>query len=180
MKNILILIVPLLLCLIVNYDLKAQSEVYKNPSLSIEQRVDDIVSRMTLDEKISQMMNLASPIPGLGILFYNRWNEGLHGVACTGVATVFPQTKGLTATFNDSQLFNIATVILDELRTKYNAHGKDTLIDGFLGLTIWFPNLNIFRDPHVDNGQETYGEDPFPTSRICMAFVKGMQGNVPD
>ena len=72
-----------------------------------------------------------------------------------GVATVFPQTKGLTATFNDSQLFNIATVILDELRTKEdNAHGKDTLIDGFLGLTIWFPNLNIFREPHVDNGQE--------------------------
>ncbi len=104
----------------------------------------------------------------------------MHGVSCNGVATVFPQITGLAATFNYSRLFNVATVILDEFRTKYNAHYKDTLNDGFLGLTIWIPNINIFRDPHWGKGLETYDEDPFPTSRIGVAFVKGMLGNVPD
>jgi len=179
MKKIYVLIISLLLCLILNSNIKAQNEPYKNPSLSIEQRVDDLVSRMTLDEKISQMMNEAAAIPGLGIPYYNWWSEGLHGVARTGVATVFPQAIGMAATFNDSLLHNAATVISDEFRAKYNAYIKDKKNESFVGLTVWSPNINIFRDPRWGRGQETYGEDPYLTSKMGVAFVKGMQGNDP-
>jgi beta-glucosidase len=179
MKNIYWIISSIILCLIVNSNLNAQNEAYKNTSLTIEQRVDDLVSRMTLNEKISQMMNEAAAIPDLGIPYYNWWNEGLHGVARTGVATVFPQAIGMAATFNDSLLYAVATVISDEFRAKYNDYIKDNQNKIFVGLTVWSPNINIFRDPRWGRGQETYGEDPFLTSRMGVAFVKGMQGNDP-
>ena len=139
MKNIYWIISSTILCLIVNSNLNVQNEPYKNMSLTIEQRVDDLVSRMTLDEKISQMMNEAAAIPRLGIPYYNWWNEGLHGVARTGVATVFPQAIGMAATFNDSLLYAVATVISDEFRAKYNDYIKDNQNKIFVGLTVWSP-----------------------------------------
>ncbi|MCX6152253.1 MAG: glycoside hydrolase family 3 C-terminal domain-containing protein [Ignavibacteriales bacterium] len=178
MKKIHFLLFVFSFCLILTFNLTAQNEPYKNPTLLIEERVNDLVSRMTLDEKISQMMNIAVAIPRLGIPYYDWWNEGLHGVARTGIATVFPQAIGIAATFNDSLLYNVATVISDEFRAKYNAYIKDKN-EGFIGLTVWSPNINIFRDPRWGRGQETYGEDPFLTSRMGVAFVKGMQGNDP-
>jgi beta-glucosidase len=179
MNKTYVLISSLLLCLVFNSFTEAQDEAYKNSSLPIEQRVNDLVSRMTLDEKISQMMNEAPAIPRLGIPYYNWWSEGLHGVARTGVATVFPQAIGMAAAFNDSLLFNVATVISDEFRAKYNAYIKDKENETYVGLTVWSPNINIFRDPRWGRGQETYGEDPYLTSRMGVAFVKGMQGNDP-
>lgn len=152
-------------------------EPYKNPKLPIEKRVDDLISRMTLDEKISQMIDVADSIPRLGVPQYNWWNEGLHGVARAGVATVFPQAIGLSATFNDSLLFEVATVISDEFRAKYNDFNKKGEHDRYKGLTVWSPNINIFRDPRWGRGQETYGEDPYLTARMGVNFVKGMQGN---
>jgi beta-glucosidase len=152
---------------------------YRNPALSIEERVIDLVSRMTLDEKISQMMNAADSIGRLGVPDYNWWSEGLHGVAISGVATVFPQAIGLAATWNDSLLRNVADVISTEFRAKFNDYQKKKDHGIFKGLTVWSPNVNIFRDPRWGRGQETYGEDPYLTSRMGVAFVKGMQGNDP-
>jgi len=156
-----------------------KTEPFKNPNLPFDKRVDDLVSRMTLDEKISQMMNDAASIPRLGIPEYNWWSEGLHGVANAGIATVFPQAIGLAATFNDSLMYEVATVTSDEFRAKYNDFIKHDDHGRFKGLTVWSPNINIFRDPRWGRGQETYGEDPYLTSRMGVAFVKGMQGNNP-
>ncbi|RJP67698.1 MAG: glycoside hydrolase family 3 protein [Ignavibacteriales bacterium] len=177
-KNNLILII-LLSFILVTVPVSAQNEAYKNPDLPVKERAHDLVSRMTLEEKISQMMNEAEAIPRFDIPYYNWWNEGLHGVARTGVATVFPQAIGLAATFNDSLLYNVATVISDEFRAKYNAYIKDKKRNSYVGLTVWSPNINIFRDPRWGRGQETYGEDPFLTSRMGVAFVKGLQGTDP-
>jgi beta-glucosidase len=152
---------------------------YQEPDLSIEQRVNDLVSRMTLDEKISQMMNAADSIARLGIPDYNWWSEGLHGVANSGVATVFPQAIGLGATWNDSLIFQVADVISTEFRAKFNDYQKKGDHGLFKGLTVWSPNINIFRDPRWGRGQETYGEDPYLTARIGVAFVKGLQGSDP-
>jgi beta-glucosidase len=152
---------------------------YKNPNLSVEERVNDLVSRMTLDEKISQMMNAADSIKQLGIPDYNWWSEGLHGVANSGFATVFPQAIGLGATWDDSLIHQVADVISTEFRAKFNDYQKKGDHSIFKGLTVWSPNINIFRDPRWGRGQETYGEDPFLTSRIGVAFVKGLQGNDP-
>jgi beta-glucosidase len=152
---------------------------FQDPSLSIEKRVDDLVSRMTLEEKISQMMHDADSVSSLGIPSYNWWSEGLHGVANAGIATVFPQAIGLGATWNDSLINEVADVISTEFRAKFNdfqAKGDHGI---FKGLTVWSPNINIFRDPRWGRGQETYGEDPFLTSRIGVAFVKGLQGSDP-
>jgi beta-glucosidase len=154
-------------------------EPYKNPKLPIDKRVDDLISRMTIDEKISQLIDQAVAIPRLEIPEYNWWNEGLHGVARAGIATVFPQSIGLAATFDDSLIYEVATVISDEYRAKYNDFIKKGERDRYKGLTIWSPNINIFRDPRWGRGQETYGEDPFLTSRMGVAFVKGLQGNYP-
>ena len=156
-----------------------QQEPYKNPNLPIDVRVHDLVSRMTLDEKISQMMDVADSIPRLGIPMYNWWNEGLHGVARAGIATVFPQAIGLAATFDDSLHYHVASVISDEFRAKYNNYIKHNQRGRYEGLTVWSPNINIFRDPRWGRGQETYGEDPYLTSRMGVAFVRGMQGNDP-
>jgi len=152
---------------------------YQNDKLSIEERVNDLVSRMTMDEKISQMMNSADTIARLGIPSYQWWNEGLHGVGRAGIATVFPQAIGMGATFNDSLLFVEATAISNEFRAKYNEYQRQKDNGQYKGLTVWSPNINIFRDPRWGRGQETYGEDPWLTSRMGVAFVKGLQGNDP-
>jgi beta-glucosidase len=152
---------------------------YLNPKLPLDQRVDDLISRMTLEEKVSQMMNAAPAIPRLGIPQYDWWNEALHGVAFSGVATVFPQAIGLGATFDAPLVNRVAGVISDEARAKYNEAQRRGNHDRFYGLTFWSPNINIFRDPRWGRGQETYGEDPYLTSRLGVAFVKGLQGDDP-
>ena len=152
---------------------------YLNPRLPIDKRVDDLVRRLTLEEKISQMMNKSVAIERLGIPAYDWWNEALHGVAYAGTATVFPQAIGLGATWNEELIHRIAGAISDEARAKYNDAIKNNQRKRFYGLTFWSPNINIFRDPRWGRGQETYGEDPFLTSRLGIAFVKGMQGDDP-
>jgi beta-glucosidase len=152
---------------------------YKNPNLSVEERVNDLISRMTLNEKISQMMNAADSIGRLGVPDYNWWSEGLHGVAISGIATVFPQSIGLAATWDDNLLNRAADVISTEFRAKFNDYQKKGDHGIFKGLTVWSPNVNIFRDPRWGRGQETYGEDPYLASRMGVAFVKGMQGDDP-
>jgi beta-glucosidase len=145
--------------------------------LSMEERVDDLVSKMTLEEKISQMVYNSPAIERLGIPEYNWWNEALHGVARNGIATVFPQAIGLAATWDADLMFRTATVISDEARAKYNlAVGKNKR-GIYQGITLWSPNINIFRDPRWGRGMETYGEDPFLTGEMGAQFVKGLQGN---
>jgi beta-glucosidase len=155
------------------------SAPYLDPSLPIEQRVNDLVSRMTLQEKASQMQDVAPAIPRLGVPAYNWWNEGLHGVARAGNATVFPQAIGLAATWDTGLIHRIADVISTEARAKYNDAIQHGNTGRYYGLTFWSPNINIFRDPRWGRGQETYGEDPFLTSRIGVAFVTGLQGDDP-
>src|SRR5215469_1278246 len=152
---------------------------YLDPSLSVDQRVDDLVSRMTLEEKASQMQDVARAIPRLGIPAYNWWNEGLHGVARAGQATVFPQAIGLAATWDTALVHRIADVVSTEARAKYNDAIQHGNTGRYYGLTFWSPNINIFRDPRWGRGQETYGEDPFLTSRMSVAFVTGLQGDDP-
>ncbi|MGD1044595.1 MAG: glycoside hydrolase family 3 C-terminal domain-containing protein [Bacteroidota bacterium] len=152
-------------------------EDYLNPNLAFTKRVDDLISRMTLDEKASQMLNAAKAIPRLNIPEYNWWNECLHGVARSGTATVFPQAIGLAATWNTDLMLQVADVISTEARAKYNDFIRKNDRTIFKGLTFWSPNINIFRDPRWGRGQETYGEDPYLTSRMGVAFVKGLQGN---
>jgi len=152
---------------------------YRNPDLPLEERVNDLVSRMTLDEKVSQMIYEAPAIERLGIPAYNWWNEALHGVARAGRATVFPQAIGLAATWDTDVMFRVATVISDEARAKHNdalQYGRRGIYEG---LTFWSPNINIFRDPRWGRGMETFGEDPYLTGRLGVEFVKGMQGNDP-
>ncbi|MGC8824242.1 MAG: glycoside hydrolase family 3 C-terminal domain-containing protein [Bacteroidales bacterium] len=166
-------------CLALMGSLDAQNLEFKNPELSFEERAEILVNQLTLEEKISQLIDVAAPIARLDIPAYNWWNEGLHGVARAGTATVFPQAIGLAATFDDSLIFKVATVISDEFRAKYN----DAIARGnrarYFGLTVWSPNINIFRDPRWGRGQETYGEDPYLTARMGVMFVKGLQGNHP-
>ena len=151
---------------------------YKDTKLSVEQRASDLVSHMTLEEKISQLGHTADGVPRLGIPEYNWWNEGLHGVARAGNATVFPQAIGLAATFDEPLMHQIADVISTEFRAKYVATlHPDGSADWYRGLTVWSPNINIFRDPRWGRGQETYGEDPYLTARMGIAFITGLQGN---
>jgi len=152
---------------------------YLNPALPLTQRVDDLVRQMTLDEKIAQMQNDAPAIPRLHIAAYDWWNEGLHGVARSGYATVFPQAIGLAATWNAPLIQRVADTISTEARAKYNEaqrNGNDAI---YYGLTLWSPNINIDRDPRWGRGQETYGEDPFLTGEIGASFVRGLQGSDP-
>lgn len=152
---------------------------YLNPSLPFDRRVDDLISRMTLEEKVSQMMNVAPAIPRLAIPEYDWWNEALHGVAASGIATVFPQAIGLGATFDPQLIHRVATVISEEARAKYYEAQRQGNRNRFYGLTFWSPNINIFRDPRWGRGQETYGEDPYLTSRLGVEFVRGLQGDDP-
>ncbi len=150
---------------------------YMDTSLSIDERVDDLVSRMTISEKISQMYNEAPAIEHLGIPAYDWWNEALHGVARAGKATVFPQAIGMAATFDAPLIFDIATVISDEARAKHHYFFDNGITSRYTGLTFWSPNINIFRDPRWGRGQETYGEDPFLTGQLAVSFIHGMQGD---
>src|SRR6266404_6048954 len=140
--------------------------IYKFPSVPIERRVDDLVSRMTLEEKVSQMMNGAKAIDRLDIPEYEWWNEALHGVARAGYATVFPQAIGLAATWDTDLMHQVADVISTEARAKHNDFIRKGDRGRYKGLTFWSPNINIFRDPRWGRGQETYGEDPYLTSRL--------------
>jgi beta-glucosidase len=142
--------------------------------------VADLVSRMTLEEKVSQMQDVAPAIDRLGIPRYNWWNEALHGVARSGLATSFPQAIGLAATWDDSLIFRMATVISDEARAKHHEYVRQGSHERYQGLTFWSPNINLFRDPRWGRGQETYGEDPFLTGRLAVQFIRGMQGDDPN
>jgi beta-glucosidase len=152
---------------------------FQDPKLPVDKRVDDLVSRMTLEEKVSQMMNGAAAIPRLDVPKYDWWSEGLHGIARSGYATVFPQAIGMAATWDTNLIGQISTTISTEARAKYNQAIKDNVHSIYYGLTIWSPNINIFRDPRWGRGQETYGEDPYLTSRLGVAFVRGLQGDDP-
>ena len=157
----------------------ADAPAWLNPDLSAEKRAADLVARMTLEEKVLQMQNTAPALARLGIPAYDWWNEGLHGVARAGLATVFPQAIGLAATFDTDLMHRIADVISTEARAKYNEAVRNDNHGRYYGLTFWSPNINIFRDPRWGRGQETYGEDPYLTSRMAVAFIKGMQGDDP-
>jgi len=150
---------------------------FQNIALPVEQRVDDLLSRMTLEEKISQMMNAAPAIERLGIPAYNWWGEALHGVARAGLATVFPQAIGLGATWDEDMMFRVSTAISDEARAKHHDFVSKNKRFIYQGLTMWSPNINIFRDPRWGRGQETYGEDTYLTGRLGVQFIKGLQGD---
>jgi beta-glucosidase len=152
---------------------------FQDPDLPVEERVCDLVSRMTVEEKISQLVYEAAAIPRLGIPEYNWWNECLHGVGRAGVATVFPQAIGLAATFDTELVHRAAKAISDEARAKHHEAARQGYRRQYQGLTFWTPNVNIFRDPRWGRGQETYGEDPHLTGRMGVAFVKGLQGDDP-
>ncbi|MES1156898.1 MAG: glycoside hydrolase family 3 C-terminal domain-containing protein [Alphaproteobacteria bacterium] len=160
---------------------QAAAPAYLNPSLPPEQRAADLVSRMTLEEKAAQAGHTAPAIPRLGVPAYNWWNEGLHGVARAGTATVFPQAIGMAASWDPQLMQQSADVISTEFRAKYaeRVH-PDGSTDWYRGLTVWSPNINIFRDPRWGRGQETYGEDPYLTSQIGIAFIRGLQGDDPN
>jgi len=145
-----------------------------------EKRIQDLISKMTLEEKVSQLVHTSPAIPKLGIHEYNWWNECLHGVARAGLATVFPQAIALAATFDEDLVGEIATAISDEARAKYNEAIKQGNRSQYWGLTFWTPTINIFRDPRWGRGQESYGEDPFLTGRIGVAMVRGLQGDNPE
>jgi beta-glucosidase len=153
---------------------------FRDTSLSFEERAQDLVSRLTLEEKIAQMQNNAPAIERLGIPAYNWWNECLHGVARNSIATVFPQAIGMAATWNPELIRKEAEVISTEARAKHHEDVRNGERSIYPGLTFWSPNINIFRDPRWGRGQETYGEDPYLTSRIAVDFVKGLQGNDPN
>src|SRR5688572_26128629 len=150
---------------------------FLNPELPIDARVDDLVARMTLEEKISQMVNQAPAIERLGVPEYSWWSEGLHGVARAGLATVFPQAIGLGATWDRDLMFRVSTAIGDKARAKHHDFAKKGKRFIYQGLTLWSPNINIFRDPRWGRGQETYGEDPYLTARLAVEFIKGLQGD---
>jgi beta-glucosidase len=181
-KRFLLILSLLLLISAMRFDLPSSGQTglpYKDPSLPIEKRVDDLVSRMTLEEKVSQMMNGAARIERLGIPEYEWWNEALHGVARAGYATVFPQAIGLAATWDTDLMHQVADVISTEARAKHHEFIRNNQHARYEGLTFWSPNINIFRDPRWGRGQETYGEDPYLTARLGVAFVKGLQGDDP-
>ncbi|NMB44189.1 MAG: glycoside hydrolase family 3 protein, partial [Clostridiales bacterium] len=145
--------------------------------IELENKARSLVAQMTLEEKISQTLHSAGAVERLGIKAYNWWNEALHGVARAGVATVFPQAIGLAAMFDDEMMEVIGDVIATEGRAKYNAYSNEGDRGIYKGLTFWSPNVNIFRDPRWGRGHETYGEDPYLTSRLGVSFIKGLQGN---
>jgi beta-glucosidase len=156
-----------------------QNPIYLDPSRSFDERVNDLVGRMTVEEKVSQMGSVAPAIERLSIPQYNWWNEGLHGVARAGLATVFPQGIGLASTWNTALIYRMAQVISDESRAKHHESVRQGVRDLYTGLTLWCPNINIFRDPRWGRGQETYGEDPYLTARLAVPYIQGLQGDDP-
>ena len=159
--------------------ISVSAQSYLDESLTNEERARDLVSQLTLEEKVQQMVMNAPAVDRLNIPPYDWWNEALHGIGRAGIATVFPQAIGLGATFDEDLAYRVSSAIADEARAMYNAASKNDNYLRYSGLTFWTPNVNIFRDPRWGRGQETYGEDPFLTSRLGVAFVKGLQGDHP-
>jgi beta-glucosidase len=158
-----------------------ETPLWRDPSRPVDERVQDLISRMTLAEKVAQIHNEAPAIKRLGVPVYNYWNECLHGVARNGIATVFPQAIGMAASWDTPLLHDVADTIATEARAKHREYSEKHDGDSkyFTGLNFWTPNINIFRDPRWGRGQETYGEDPFLTARMAVAFIQGLQGNDP-
>ncbi len=182
MSKVHIVLTSLLLCSIiasVPFPVAGQQFPFQDHRLPIDRRVDDLVSQMTLEEKVSQMMNGAAGIERLGVPEYEWWNEALHGVARAGIATVFPQAIGLAATFDEKLVRDMADVTSTEARAKYHEFLRRGERGRYQGLTFWSPNINIFRDPRWGRGQETWGEDPYLAGLLGSAFVRGLQGNDP-
>ena len=161
---------------LVTMSLCAQTLPYQNPNLSAAQRADDLLGRLTLEEKASLMMDRSPAIPRLGIPQFEWWNETLHGVGRNGIATVFPITMGLAATWDDTLVYRIFTAASDEARAKNTEARRKGEMARYKGLSFWTPNINIFRDPRWGRGQETYGEDPYLTAKMGLAVVRGLQG----
>ena len=179
MKPLLSLFTKLLIIGFLLYSLSGCKQASEDFEARIARQVDSLVGQMTLEEKVSQMMNDAPAIPRLDVSKYNWWNECLHGVARADTATVFPQAIGLGATWDTELIHEMATVISDEARAKYHEAIRNGKHEQYFGLTFWSPNINIFADPRWGRGQETYGEDPYLTGKIGTAFVKGLQGDHP-
>jgi beta-glucosidase len=177
---VILLLLTILPCKGQTPDKKPQDFPFNKPSLPIDERVADLISRLTLEEKANQMLHNTDAVERLGIVPYNYWNEALHGVGRSGNATVFPQAIGLGATFDADLAFRVSSVISDEARAMHNVAKAKGYNLQYGGLTFWTPNINIFRDPRWGRGQETYGEDPFLTAAIGSAFVKGLQGDNPN
>jgi len=177
----IVYILPLICLLVVlpSCTQQADQAPYQNPDLAVERRAQDLVSRMTLEEKVAQMVNAAAAIPRLGVPQYNWWNEALHGVARSGLATVFPQAIGLAATFDPEMMHQVAEVISTEARAKFHEYQRRDERRLYQGLTFWSPNINLFRDPRWGRGMETYGEDPYLIGRLAVSFITGMQGDDP-
>jgi len=167
------------LVLLVAVCLPLPGQVYKDPSQPIGKRVDDLLSRMTLEEKAAQLLSAAPAIERLGVPAYDWWNECLHGVARAGHATVFPQPIGMAATWDTGLLFRVATAISDEARAKHHEFVRRGKRGIYQGLTFWTPNINLFRDPRWGRGMETYGEDPYLTGRMAVQFIRGLEGDDP-
>ncbi len=169
--------VLLAICFSFAISIWAEQFPYQNPKLSSEERAKDLISRLTLEEKATLMCDQSYPIPRLGIKRFNWWSEALHGYANNGNVTVFPEPIGMAASFDDQLLYQIYDAVSDEARAKVNeARLKGEENKRFLSLSVWTPNVNIFRDPRWGRGQETYGEDPYLTSRMGVQVVKGLQG----
>jgi beta-glucosidase len=180
MKKVLILVTTLFLLTAAGFGQAPEpGYLWLDNSLTIEERAEALVAAMTMEEKIQQLMDEAPAIDRLGVPRYGWWNEALHGVARNGRATVFPQAIALGATFDEQLVFDVASAISDEARAKFNIAVAQGNRSRYAGLTFWSPNVNLFRDPRWGRGQETYGEDPYLTSRIGVAFVKGLQGDHP-
>lgn len=164
------------LCLSGAMTVMAQPLPYQNPNLSAEERANDLVSRLTLEEKVQLMMDVSPAIPRLGIPAFQWWNEALHGIGRNSFATVFPITMGMASSWNDGLVQQAFTAVSDEARAKNQLAKKNGVIRRYQGLSFWTPNINIFRDPRWGRGQETYGEDPYLTTKMGLAVVRGLQG----
>ena len=167
-------LIPILMLCTLTAALSAQP--YKDRSLSPEERAADLVSRLTLDEKVSLSMNQSAAVPALDIKAYNWWNEALHGVGRNGSATVFPQPIGMAASFDEPLVYEVFTAVSDEARVKNRLARESGRVLQYQGVTFWTPNINLFRDPRWGRGMETYGEDPYLTGQLGMAVVRGLQG----
>ena len=154
----------------------AQTLPYQNPNLTAEQRADDLLKRLTLEEKVKLMMNGSPAIERLGIPQFEWWNEALHGVGRNGFATVFPITMSMASSWNHELLEDVFTAVSDEARAKNQEAKQRGKMKRYQGLSFWTPNINIFRDPRWGRGQETYGEDPYLTTKMGLAVVRGLEG----
>jgi beta-glucosidase len=166
-----------IVCIMSAVCLTGQQYPFQNPNLSSEERARDLVSRLTLTEKAQLMCDCSDSIQRLGIKTFNWWSEALHGLANNGEVTVFPEPIGMAASFDDELVYKVFNAVSDETRAKYNDEQSRGIINRrFMSLSVWTPNVNIFRDPRWGRGQETYGEDPYLTSRMGISVVKGLQG----